>query len=623
MELFSHAEARLGVYMDAALDVKGTRGCSAAEKGSFEEIDTRSLALVRDYGSDVRRGGAVLWKVAMGEEAADLVVRDAVLFDPFTKEFLPGHAIWVKHGRVAYSGEDLEPPVDSATVVIQADGMVLLPGLIDSHTHVVNRSGVEELVRYALLGGVTTVITETMELAPIVGKQGITELISALKDQPLRFYYTVPALCGLTEEDESNAPPPEEMIPLLEDPACVGVGEIYWGNAFLPGVQGQRVRKLLELSLERGKRVEGHTAGAGGKRLQAYTSMGVSSCHEPITSEEVLQRLRLGYWVMIREGGVRRELEGIRRVFEQDLDLRRLVLCTDSVDPEGFLSEGYLDGSLRRALKLGVEPAMAYQMVTLNPAEHFGLDHLLGSLAPGRAADFVLVPSPEDYDPRLVAVEGKVVTEGKNLLVEPRRVSFPESFFHTVKVHRGSFRLPDLEGKVRAMELVTRLVTKESILDFGEPGAGEGLNWVVALDRLGTGKAFVGLLKGFGLSRGACGSTMCWDTGDMVLVGCDPASMATVLGRIQELGGGAVYAIGEEVVAEHQAVVCGVISQEPMGVLRDRIKRIEEAMAREGVPWEKSLLTVDTLPTAAIPHLRITHRGYVRLKDRNLLGLKP
>lgn len=565
----------------------------------------------------------MLWRVAMGQEPAQLVIRDAVLFNPFTREFLPKQAVWIKDGKVAYSGTDLEPPLGEATRVIQAEGMVLLPGLIESHTHIVNRCGVEEFVRYSLPGGVTTAVTETIELAGVVGMQGITSLVEAIRNQPLRFFYTLPALCGLTQVEEMRAPAPEEMVPLLEDSMCVGLGEIYWGNLLLDNPQGSRVRRLLELALERGKPVEGHTAGASGMKLQAYTAWGVSSCHEPISAKEVLERLRLGYWVMIREGGIRKELEGMKDLFSSALDPRRLVLCTDSVDPEGFLSEGSLDGSVRRALQMGVEPGVLYQMVTLNPAEHFGLETQVGSLAPGRWADWVLIPSPKEYKPFCVGVAGNPVYQEGRLLVEPSRVEFPETFYHTVNPPLGLPEFPQLRGKVRAMELVTRLVTREVILDLQAPGVWDDLNWVAAVDRLGQGGCFMGILKGFGLKRGACGSTMCWDTGDLILVGCDRRSMETVLGRLRELGGGAVYAVGRDVVAEYPAPICGIISQEPMALLRDRIKKLEEAMAGQGVPWEKSLLTIDTLSTAAIPHLRITHRGYVRLKDRALLGLEP
>ncbi len=211
--------------------------------------------------------------------------------------------------------------------------------------------------------------------------------------QPIRFFYTLSPLCGLTSAEETTAPTNEELLPLLKDPKCLGVGEIYWSNLFLEGKQGERVRELASMGLALGKRVEGHTAGASGRKLQAYSDFGISSCHEPITKEEVLERLRLGYWVMIREGSIRKELLGVKGIFKKGIDFRKLILCTDGVDPEDFLEEGYLDASLRRAMKLGVPPELAYQMVTINVAEHFRLDHLIGSLSPGKMADILMIPS--------------------------------------------------------------------------------------------------------------------------------------------------------------------------------------------------------------------------------------
>jgi adenine deaminase len=292
------------------------------------------------------------------------------------------------------------------------------------------------------------------------------------------------------------------------------------------------------------------------------------------------------------------------------------------VDPEGFLEEGYLDAALRRALSLGVPPPLAYQMVTINVAEHFHLDHLIGSLAPGRSADLVMIPSPDRYDPRLVMCRGKILFRNGETLAHPARVAFPEWMFHTVEI--PDYMIPPLpsKGKVRVAELVTRLVTRERILDLDAPGDSDDLVLALALNRRGGNEAFPGLLKGFGLQRGAVGSTMCWDTLDLVVVGHDPRSMRTVVGRLKELGGGAVFAIGEEIVAEFPAPLCGVLSLEPMEVARDQVRNLEEALRRNGVPWEKPLLTVDTLATAAIPHMRLTHRGYVKLRDRTLLPVE-
>ncbi|MDP2970461.1 MAG: adenine deaminase C-terminal domain-containing protein, partial [Deltaproteobacteria bacterium] len=357
--------------------------------------------------------------------------------------------------------------------------------------------------------------------------------------------------------------------------------------------------------------------------LQAYTDFGVSSCHEPITEEEVLERLRLGYWVMIREGSIRKELPGVAGIFKKKIDFRRLILSTDGVDPEGFLEEGYLDASLRSALKLGVPPELAYQMVTINVAEHFRLDHLIGSLSPGRMADLLIIPSLEDFSPCLVMCNGNIIFRDGESLAEPKKVFFPDHMFKTVKV--SNYRIPSLptEGKARAMELVSRLVTKERIIDLNKPEESKDVIMILALDRLGSGKAFMGLLKGFGLERGAYGTTMSWDSSDMIVVGCDHQSMKAVIERLRENGGGGVYAIGSEIVAEFPAPLCGLISLKPMEKVRDEIKHLEESLSKNGVKWEKPALTVDTLSTAAIPHLRITHNGYVNLRDRRVLSVEP
>jgi adenine deaminase len=565
----------------------------------------------------------ILSEVALGNIPPDTIITNGILFNVFTREFIKKQSIWIKDGMIAYVGHDHRPPKDEKTLVIDGEGRVLLPGLIDGHTHTIsNRVGIEEFIKHVIPSGVTTVITETIELATIVGKDGIEYLVKGLEGQPIRFYYTVAPFCGLTPLEEINAPTNEELLPLLKDPKCLGVGEIYWGNIFLEGRQGERVKELTSIALEMGKMVEGHTAGAAGRKLQAYTDFGVSSCHEPITEKEVLERLRLGYWVMIREGGIRKELEGVKGIFKKKIDFRRLILSTDGVDPEGFLTEGYLDASLRSALKLGVPPKLAYQMVTINVAEHFHLDHLIGSLSPGKMADILIIPSPDDFSPQWVMCDGKIIYRDGKSLVEPKKVFFPDTMFNTVKIHSYTFPPLPKKGKVRAMELVTRLVTKEKIIDLEDPEESKDVIIILAINRLGSGKAFMGLLKGFGLQRGAYGTTMNWDMPDMIVVGCDTQSMETVIGRLKEIGGGGVYAIGKEVVAEFSAPLCGVTSLKPMEIVGEEIRKLEEFLRKNGVKWEKPTLTVDTLGTAAIPHLRITHQGYVNLKDRKVLPVE-
>jgi len=561
----------------------------------------------------------ILSEVALGDIPPDAVIINGTLFNVFTREFISKQSIWIKGGMIAYVGPDHDSSKESKTTLIDAEGMILLPGLIEGHTHLINRAGIEEFIRHVIPGGVTTVIVETMEVAAIAGREGIEYVVRGLKNQPIRFYYTVTPVCGLTPSDEVNAPTHEELLPLLKDPNCLGVGEIYWGNIFLEGRQGKRVRKLVSMAIELGKCVEGHGAGATGKKLQAYKCFGVSSCHEPINENEVIERLRLGYWVMIREGAIRKELVGVKGVFDKKLDFRRLILATDGMDPEGFIEEGYLDTSVKSALEIGVPPDLVYQMVTINVAEYFHLDHLIGSLSPGKIADILIIPSPDEFSPRLVMCAGKIIFREGRLNVEPKKVNFPDDMFNTIKVQDYAFPTLSNKKKVRVIELVTNLVTQERIIDLEDPVESKDVIMAFALDRSGSGRSFMGLLKGFGLQKGAYGSTMCWDTVDMVVVGCDTQSMAVVIERLKEVRGGAVYAIGDKVIAEFPAPLFGLMSLKPMERLREENKHLEASLRKNGVKWEKPMLTIDTLTTAAIPHLRINHQGYVRLKDRKIL----
>ena len=575
-------------------------------------------------------------RCALGEVAPDLVLENGVVFNSVTGEFLPGVSIWIKQGLVARVTEERA----EADQILDLDGMVVIPGMLDTHTHVYGQVGVDEFVRHVLPTGVTTVVAESDELPRIMGRAGYELVAAQVANQPLRFFYTLSPLPGLTAEEEATALDAAGLADLLGDPRCVGIGEAYWNNVLLDNDQGARVRELMAAAVAVGKRAEGHTAGARDDRLQAYLTLGPSSCHEPITEAQVLDRLRLGLWTMVRQGGVRKELEAVVSVFSSDVDLRRLVLVTDGQYPRGFLEEGYLDGAVRAALALGAPPARVYQSVTLNAAEHFGLEGILGSLSPGTYADAVVIPAPGDYRPQAVLCEGRLLFQDGRALVDPESVSYPPEFLDTVKMaddgEGGGAHVwaPPPGAALRALEMVSRLVAKEVILDpvasssqsapagSGPLGLGEDVLALVAVDRLCRRGTFWGLIKGFGLAQGACGSTMCWDTADLLAVGCDPESLRTVVHRLRETGGGVVYAVGGQVVAELVTPVCGLVSRGSMEDVAQATEEVERALAAAGVAWEKPLLTLSTLATAAIPFFRVTHRGYLRMTDRALLPLQ-
>jgi adenine deaminase len=578
--------------------------------------------------------------VALGRRPADLVVHNARLVNVYTGEILDGHAVATSGRWIAYVGPDAGFAIGAGTEVVDAGGRWLVPGLIDGHTHVATRYAPAEFVRYAAPGGTTTVVTELIELASILGAEGIQLMLDALADQPIAFFGTLPPLAALAPFMEDVAPPPAAYRALLAREDVVGLGEVYWNTLLLRDDGDVRLLTLMVDAQRAGAVVEGHAAGARGQRLAAYAAAGVTSCHEPITAAEGVERLRLGFHWMARDGETRQDLQAFASLWRDGtIDLRRLILVTDSVGPRRLLRAGYLDETLRRAMALGLDPIAAIRAVTLNVAEHFRLDHVIGGIAPGRWADLVLVDDLRAFRPWRVYSRGRLIAEDGRLVVAPRAPGFPAGAMTSVRwpaplgpdvfvVPAPAAPAPGQGVRVRVIEMVTHLVTREgdAILPVREGAvwadpAGDVVK-AAALDRSGrSADRFVGFVRGFGLRRGAVATTMAWDSQCMVVVGADERDMAVAAGRLVALQGGAAVAVDGRVVAEFAAPIGGIMSAAPLPEIAAALERIDGVLRDLGSRLNDPLLAADVLTTAAIPHLRLTPRGYVRLRDGQLLGV--
>lgn len=571
--------------------------------------------------------------VALGHQPADLVVRSARLLDVFTASFLDRHDIAIADGRIAFVGPSAQHAIGPRTEILDAAGRTVLPGLIEGHTHLfASRYSLEEFLRYAVPGGTTTIITELTELGSVLGYEGIRAALDGLVGQPVKLFATLPPLASLLPHMEAIAPTLEQYRELLARPQVLGLGELYWGNL----VRGdRRLLDLVQATLEAGKRAEGHAAGARGAKLQAYVCAGISSDHEPITAEEGLERLRLGQTFMARHGEIRQDLEAIAPIWREGRDLRRMTLVTDGVGAEQLVEHGYLERNVERAIELGLEPARAIQMVTLNVAEHFKLDADVGSIAPGRCADLLFVPDESTLRPSLVLSDGRIVARDGRLVEQPRPLEWPRRSFVTVRRKRlprpEDFHV-SAEGRatarVRAIECVTGLVTRETEIELpvtadqvqADPPA--GILKVAALDRiLRTDALFVGFIKGYGLQRGAVASTMTWDSQCLVVIGANDRDLALAADRLYDTQGGACVCADGELLADFEAPLGGLLSLDPMPDIAAALARLRTTLGQLGCPWPKPILTLDVLTTASIPFFRITDRGYVRLRTGEQVGL--
>ena len=550
--------------------------------------------------------------VARGDEPADLVIRGGRVFSSFTREWLDTD-VAVVDGAVAGLG-DYE-----GRETLDASGRYLVPGFVDAHLHIESsKLLVDEFARLVLPLGTTAVVADPHEIANVLGTDGVHWLLDASADLPLEIYFMAPSCVPASDfESPRRALTIGDLEGLLRRSHVLGVAEMM----NFPGVVNGSEHELAKLRLA--AHVDGHAPGLVGRRLNAYASAGIRSDHEAATLEEGRERLRAGMWLLIREASAARNLRALIPL-ALEYGPSRLAFCTDDREPEHIADDGHINSIVRDAVALGVPPEDALVMASLNPALYHGLSHL-GAIAPGYRADVLVLPDLVSFVPELVLKAGRPVEQIASVAV-------PEWVRHTVRVGAvpsDVFRILWQGGKARVIGLVEGQIVTESLVD--EPLVEDGLAVadpkrdmakIAVLERhLGTGRVGLGFVRGFGLARGAFGATLAHDAHNLVVVGVDDASMARVVERLGELGGGIVVADGTEILSELPLPVAGLLSDRPLAEVLAASRALNGAAQQLGVAYPHPFQVLAFLALSVIPSLKITDRGLVDVDRFELVPL--
>ena len=563
-------------------------------------------------------------RVASGNGQADLLIRNGSVVDVFSGQV-------EKKDVAVYDGTIIGFGHYRARRTIDVQGQFLCPGLIDGHVHVESSMvTIPEFARAVLPHGTTSVVIDPHETANVLGARGVRFMAESAKRSLLNVFIMVPSCVPATHLETSGAAlEARDIQALLEEAWAIGLAEMM----NFPGVIDRNPAVLKKIEIARGKRIDGHAPFLSGKGLHAYSVARIRSDHECTTPAEAKEKLKNGLWIMVREGTAARNLEDLLPLVSP-VNSRRFFFVTDDRHPRELLYEGHIDSMVRKAIRLGLDPLLSIQMATLNAAEYFRLDDL-GAIAPGFRADFIVFDHLSRFqitkvfkDGVLVAEDGRMVKALWSPGTSRKVIGIPRSMrLKTLKKEDLSVRTTQPVAKVIQLvpnQILTRKVMKRVVVKDGIacPNPREDVLKVVVAERHhATGHVGIGWVQGFGLKKGAIGSSVAHDSHNIVVVGTNDPDVLKAVQAIQAMGGGLVAVADEKVLASVPLPVAGLMSELPVSRVHQQMETLKRSARDLGCKLPDPFMTLSFLSLPVIPELRLTDKGLVDVMQFKIVSV--
>ncbi len=560
--------------------------------------------------------------VASGRAKADLVIKNGILVNVNTHEIHEAN-IAITDGRIAFVGELLNA-IGSRTRVVNAKGLYIVPGLLDGHAHIESSLlTVTEFARAVLPHGTSTVIADFHEIGSVLGLRGIKVLIDESRRTLLKVYPLIRYLPDYpTQETTATEIPVEDLYRFLRLKNVIGISEITLepilnkDDAYL---------NLIAYALGKGKAIDGSLSGSFGKKLNAAISSGVLSDHETVKSVELLERLRLGLTIMLREGSTAKNVFDLTSaIAERNIPTNNCCLCTDDVHASDLVRKGHMDHVIRRANEAGLDPLSTIQMATINTAKYYGLDHEIGTISPGRVADMLFVENLEKFVIDTVLINGNVVARRGRLLMEISPFKFPafvKKTFRTKTIEakdltikaKSDFEqvevnvIKTVRDQLRTDALVKKLRVEKEVVS---PDLNNDVLKLIVVERhKATGNIGLGFVHGFNLKRGALASSVAHDAHNIIAVGTDDKTLAFAANIVARMNGGLVAVKESKLLASLRLPVAGLVSDMSARKVMKKIDDLNQAARDLGCKMDSPFMTLSFLALPRIPKYRLTDKG--------------
>ena len=542
---------------------------------------------------------------AAGREPADLVLKNATFVNVFSNE-LSTMDIAVAEGLIVGMGSY------QGRSEVDCTGKIILPGFLDAHIHLESSLvSPTEFVKAVLPHGTTTVVTDPHEIANVMGTDGIEYMLQATEDLPVDVRFMLPSCVPATPLDESGAILDYRAIDSFYDhPRVQGLAEMM---NFVGAINGdeQTVEKIVAAQAHH-KKIDGHAPDLQGNDLNAYIAAGVYSDHECHDVKDALAKLERGQFIMIREGTAARNLEALMPLLTGKY-ADRCMFCTDDKHPNDLLEKGHIDYIVKKAISLGADPITAVKVACHNAARYFLLNNR-GGISPGYLADFVIIDNFQNFNIEQVYKKGVLMVDHGEIQdfpspeIEPYLVERAHKTFHVAALTAEDFAEKRPRGIIGMVdgEITTVDAGYSDRIDVEY----DVLKIAVVERHKNTHHIGIGYIQGYGLKSGAVATSISHDSHNIIVVGTNEADMAAAVNRVVELNGGIVVWDGGQPVAEVPLAIAGIMSDEPLVTVNEKLETAKDAAHKLGVnPGIDPFMTLSFMALPVIPSLRITTRG--------------
>lgn len=560
-------------------------------------------------------------RASSGEGKVDLLIKNGRVVNVFSGE-IEKKDIAIDGGVIAGFGDY------QARETIDVKGDFLCPGLIDGHVHIESSMvSIPEFARAVVPNGTTSVVIDPHEIANVLGIKGIRFMAESGKDIPLNVFTMIPSCVPATQMETSGASlKAEDLKLLLKETWAIGLAEMM----NFPGVICRDPEVLNKIEIARGKRIDGHAPSLLGKALYAYLTAGIRSDHECTTPKEAKEKLKNGMWIMIREGTTARNLKDLISLITPK-NSRRFLFVTDDRHPKELLEEGHINSMVRQAIRCGIDPILAIQMATLNPAEYFRLDDL-GAIAPGYRADLISFDHLGRFQIKKVFKDGVLVgEEGKILspLIKKKGGEKTKDSIRIKPLKKDALLLRSNNPFAKVIQLIpdqiiTKKVIRKILLKDGVayPNIKEDILKIVVIERHhATGNIGMGFVRGFGLKKGAIGSSVAHDSHNLIVVGTNDQDISRAVKEIKEMGGGLVAISERRVLASLPLPLAGLMSEASATQVNHQLKALHRAAKILGCKLPDPFMTLSFLSLPVIPELKLTDKGLVDVSQFKIIPL--